>query len=153
MKKYLMFDMDGTIADLYGVEDWLPMLRAENPLPYVIAKPLYNMTWLASILRAFKNKGWKVAVVTWGSKFASPAYNAEVAEVKKQWLDEYDFPYDEFIFQPYGTPKNEGINLRHGRQVLIDDNEEVRNDWLGETIDATKDIINELQKLYAEEGR
>ena len=27
----IWFDMDGTIADLYGVEDWLPKLRAYDP--------------------------------------------------------------------------------------------------------------------------
>ena len=27
MKKILVFDMDGTIANLYGVENWLPMLQ------------------------------------------------------------------------------------------------------------------------------
>ena len=54
MRKTLVFDMDGTIADLYGVENWLPMLRAEDPLPYEIAEPIYNMTWLASIFKAGK---------------------------------------------------------------------------------------------------
>ena len=29
--KTLVFDMDGTIADLYGVKGWLKMLRAEDP--------------------------------------------------------------------------------------------------------------------------
>ena len=31
--KILVWDMDGTIADLYGVENWLPMLRAFDPTP------------------------------------------------------------------------------------------------------------------------
>ena len=34
MKKTIWFDLDGTIANLYGVDGWLPMLRAENPAPY-----------------------------------------------------------------------------------------------------------------------
>ena len=29
--KMICFDMDGTIADLYGVSGWLDDLRAENP--------------------------------------------------------------------------------------------------------------------------
>ena len=33
MNKTLVFDMDGTIADLYGVEGWLEMLRAEDETP------------------------------------------------------------------------------------------------------------------------
>ena len=35
--KVIVFDMDGTIADLYGVNGWLEMLNAENPKPYEIA--------------------------------------------------------------------------------------------------------------------
>ena len=34
------FDMDGTIADLYGVNGWLEMLREENARPYGIANPM-----------------------------------------------------------------------------------------------------------------
>ena len=37
MTKMIVFDMDGTIADLYGVEGWLEMLEAENAAPYVEA--------------------------------------------------------------------------------------------------------------------
>ena len=43
MSRMLVFDMDGTIADLYGVNGWLEMLRNEDALPYEIAKPLYDM--------------------------------------------------------------------------------------------------------------
>ena len=43
MKKEIWFDMDGTIADLYGINGWLDMLLEENARPYEIAKPLLNM--------------------------------------------------------------------------------------------------------------
>ena len=36
----IYLDMDGTIADLYAVPNWLKMLRAENPAPYIQAEPL-----------------------------------------------------------------------------------------------------------------
>lgn len=153
MKKILVFDMDGTIADLYGVENWLSMLRTENPFPYEAAKPLYNMVWLASILKALKGKGWKIAVTTWGAKNASSNYNSIVAKIKKEWLERYDFPFDYFFFQSYGTAKNKATKKFRGRQILIDDNKDIRNAWTGETIDATKDILMELQKLYSQEHR
>lgn len=146
--KVLVFDMDGTIADLYGVENWLEMLRAENPFPYVAALPMYNMTWLASILKALKNKGWIIAVTTWGAKNASKRYNKKVACAKKEWLEHYDFPFDYFFYQTYGTSKNIATDFLGGYQILIDDNKEVRNNWTGDTIDATQDILNELQKIY-----
>ena len=50
MKKTICFDMDGTIADFYGVENWLEYLKSENPYPYMIAKPLVNMSALARVL-------------------------------------------------------------------------------------------------------
>lgn len=39
----IFFDMDGTLADFYGVENWLEYLNAEDTLPYEVAKPLHNM--------------------------------------------------------------------------------------------------------------
>lgn len=34
----ICFDMDGTIADLYGVENWLDYLIAEDVKPYAEAR-------------------------------------------------------------------------------------------------------------------
>ena len=44
MNKAIFFDMDGTIADLYGVDGWLDDLRAERVRPYAEAKPLVNLS-------------------------------------------------------------------------------------------------------------
>ena len=147
MDKTLCFDMDGTIADLYGVNGWLEMLRAENPAPYAIAKPLYDMLELALILNILQLDGWKIGVITWGAKNASAEYNKAVAQIKKEWLIKNNFPIDFFSFQAYGTPKREAVKNRVGRTILVDDNREVRNEWNGETIDATQNILEELKKL------
>ena len=40
MNKAIYFDMDGTIADLYGVTDWLPMLMNSGSTPYRVAQPM-----------------------------------------------------------------------------------------------------------------
>lgn len=151
MEKILVFDMDGTIADLYGVENWLPMLRAEDSTPYAIAKPLYDMDVLNTIIESLRMLGWKIAVTTWGAKNASFSYDRTVAAIKKSWLESYDFPFDYFFFQKYGTSKNEATEDFSGRQILIDDNEDVRNHWNGETIDARLDIIESLIKLLETE--
>ena len=42
MKKAIFWDMDGTIADLYNVPNWLDKLRAEDTSPYREAKPLFS---------------------------------------------------------------------------------------------------------------
>ena len=50
MIKMICFDMDGTIADLYGVDNWLEKLRSEDVSPYRDAEPIYNMEVLATVL-------------------------------------------------------------------------------------------------------
>ena len=151
MEKILVFDMDGTIANLYGVEGWLTDLRSENPRPYEIAEPMYDMENLAMILQDFKALGWKIIVTTWLAKGSTKKYDNLVREAKLNWLDEYNFPYDEIHLIKYGTTKANCTRKKGGFQVLIDDNEKVRNGWtLGKTIDANKNILNELIDLLIE---
>ena len=66
------FDMDGTIADLYGVENWLPMIRAYDATPYREAKPLLNLSALARQLNAAQRKGAKLVIISWASKDPDP---------------------------------------------------------------------------------
>ena len=152
VNKTLVFDMDGTIADLYGVEDWLDDLRAENPRPYTEAKPFYNMLVLNEILKAFKEMGWRIVVTTWLAKDSTKAYDALVREAKIEWLERYDFPFDEIHLVKFGTTKANCTRHIGGFQVLVDDNEQVRKGWnLGATIDANENIIEALLKLLEKE--
>lgn len=152
MNKTLVFDMDGTIANLYGVTDWLKDLRAENPRPYVDAKPMYNMLVLNGILEMFKEMGWRIVVTTWLAKGSTPAYDALVREAKIEWLAKYDFPYDEIHLVKYGTTKANCTRRIGGFQVLVDDNEQVRKGWtLGDTINANENIIEALLELLETE--
>ena len=52
MTKAIYFDMDGTIANFYGVEGWLACLETSDPTPYKVARPLVNMNRLARLLTA-----------------------------------------------------------------------------------------------------
>lgn len=150
MNKTLVFDMDGTIADLYGVENWLPMLRSEDTTPYEIAAPLYNMLLLTSILRVLQNDGWRIVVTTWLAKDSTKAYDKKVKTAKLNWLDRYNFPYDEIHLVKYGTTKANCTRKHGGFQILVDDNEKVRQGWtLGDTINANENIIPYLQRLIA----
>ena len=69
------FDMDGTIADLYGVENWLPMLRAEDETPYIMAKPLLRFSALARILNRLQREGYRLGIISWLSKCGTEEYN------------------------------------------------------------------------------
>lgn len=148
--KTLVFDMDGTLANTYGVNGWLQMLRAEDPTPYEKAKPLYDMVLLTAILWVLKNDGWRIAVTSWLAKESTPEYDAKVRQAKIDWLHRYDFPYDEIHIVKYGTTKANCTRKHGGFQILVDDNEKVRKGWtLGDTINANENIIPALSALIA----
>ena len=128
--KVLIFDMDGTIADLYGQPNWLEDLRNFNPAPYQNAEPLVDMTVLSAICSMAKMFGWKIVVTSWLSKESCPMYDALVRQAKIEWLDRYSFPYDEIHLVKYGTTKANCTRHYGGYQVLVDDNEKVRNGYL-----------------------
>ena len=148
MNKTLVFDMDGTIADLYGVEGWLEDLRAENPRPYEVAKPLVDMTALNILCEALAARGWRIVVTTWLAKDSSKEYDEKVRRAKLRWLREHEFMFDEFHGVKYGTTKANCTRKHGGFQVLVDDNEAVRNGWhLGDVINANENIIEKLIDL------
>lgn len=152
--RVLVFDMDGTIADLYGVTNWLEDLRNENPRPYINAEPLYDMENLVNILNALKACGWKIVVTSWLSKVSSVGYDIEVRRAKREWLEKYHFPFDEIHLVKYGTTKANCTRKLGGYQILVDDNKEVRKGWhLGATINAKNNIIPELLKLMQDQQK
>ena len=152
MNKTLVFDMDGTIADLYGVQGWLEDLRSENPRPYEVAKPMYDMDTLASVLGLLRLKGWKIAIVSWLAKESTREYDELVRKAKREWLTKYQFPCDEIHLVKYGTTKANCTRKLGGYQVLVDDNEQVRNGWhLGDTINANENILKKLVDLLLTE--
>lgn len=150
--KMICFDMDGTIADLYAVKGWEPKLRAEDPTPYVEAKPMWDMEELAEALMELQEVGIEIRVVTWLSIGASQVYKNEVREAKLTWLEEMGFPFDRFHGVQYGTTKANCVRqylAEDETAILIDDNAKVRNGWhLGEAVDPTTvDIIEYLRSL------
>ena len=82
----IYFDMDGTIANLYGVENWLAHLEAEEVTPYICAKPLCNMSLLARYLNKLQQSGYHIGIVSWTSKCGTEEYNEAVVEAKMKWL-------------------------------------------------------------------
>jgi hypothetical protein len=153
LPREICFDMDGTIADLYAVENWLPKLRAYDPSPYREAAPMWDMVKLGAILRALQEMGVMITIITWLSKDSTSAYKSAVRKAKKAWLDEMDFPYDYFHGVQYGATKADSVRKFTDNAWLIDDNEKVRRGWhLGEAIDPTKVNIIELLASLIEEN-
>lgn len=147
-KKMICFDMDGTIANLFAVPDWLPKLRAYDPTPYAEAAPMWDMEALALVLEMLKLNGWEITVITWLSKESTPEYDAAVRRAKRDWLERYNVPYDSFHGVKYGRTKADSVRKRCAYGVLIDDNKTICAGWtLGATIDPTKENI--IEKLLA----
>lgn len=147
--KMICFDMDGTIADLYAVPNWLAKLRAEDASPYAEAAPMWDMAKLRDILLKLITKGWEIRVISWLAKDSTEEYKETVRQAKREWLTRYDFPADKVHLVAYGTTKADCVRRIAEAAILVDDNEKVRNGWhLGETIDPRNgDLLERLEEL------
>jgi len=146
MKKMIWFDMDGTIADLYGVENWLPMLIAADPTPYKVAAPLLHLSTLARMLNKVQREGYEIGVISWLSKNSTPEYDELVKEAKLYWLAKHlpSVKWDTVHIVAYGTSKVETCGGGH----LFDDEDRNRNEW-GEGAHTPDEIIKVLSSLLA----
>ena len=147
MTKAIYFDMDGTIANFYGVDGWLNDLINENTRPYKTAKPLLNMNALARRLNTLQRNGYKIGIVSWLSKSGSENFNKAVTETKLEWLSKHlhSVKFDEIAIVPYGVPKSEVVKNSNG--ILFDDEEPNRKNWKGKAYDESK--IMEILKAVA----
>lgn len=140
MTTTIFFDMDGTIADLYGVENWLDYLIASDALPYEIAKPLIRLNALARVLNRLQKQGYKVGVISWLAKNSDIDYDEKVTRAKKEWLKKHlaSVNFDEIHIVKYGTPKQTFAKTEN--DILFDDEEKNRNDWTGKAFDVNEII-------------
>lgn len=130
MKKEIWFDMDGTIADLYGVENWLDALQNESTAPYLTAKPLLNFSLLARLLNRVQAMGWRIGIISWTAKSGSEEYNTAVENAKRAWLAQHlpSVEWDEIKIVRYGTNKWDIC----GDGILFDDDEMNLSAWENE---------------------
>lgn len=147
MDKAIYFDMDGTIADLYGQKNWLKNLRKEKTAPYEKAAPLVNIPALKAALDTLRGKGYTLGVITWLAKESSKEYKQAVRLAKLDWLDKhFGLGYfDKIHMVQYGTPKHQVATIKDA--VLFDDNEDVRKAWKIGTAHDEKNILATLRAL------
>lgn len=140
----ICFDMDGTIANLYGVDNWLAMLINHDATPYKEAETLINMNSLARLLNKLQRIGYEVGIISWLAKESTADYDKEVTAAKKAWLEKHlkSVHFDFIEIVPYGTDKN--IVCKDTLDILFDDEERNRNNWNGTAYDV--DNIIEILK-------
>ena len=146
MSKAIYFDMDGTIANLYGVDGWLDMLIAKDETPYAIAEPMIRLSSLARILNRLQKKGFTIGIVSWLAKNSTNEYDERVANAKREWLAKHlkSVQFDEIHIVPYGTPKETIVSIPNG--ILFDDEKRNRDNWFGTAYDETN-IIETLKTV------
>lgn len=142
MTKQINFDMDGTIANFYGVENWLDYLMARDPYPYAAAKPLVNMSALARQLNRLQRNGYEINIISWLAKNSTDEFDEMVTITKIRWLRQHlpSVHWDNITIVKYGTNKS-----TLGKGILFDDEEPNRNMW-GE---GAYDVHNILEILKA----
>lgn len=146
LKVTINFDLDGTLADLYGVDGWKEMLTNHDETPYVIAEPLLPLNILARMLNKLQSNGYNIAILSWLSKDDNEEYAEMVTDAKLDWLEQHlpSVSWDYINIVPYGTPKTDFCMTPD--DILFDDEEHNREDWDGVAFDVNE-IIEILKEL------
>ena len=146
MTKAIYFDMDGTIANLYGVDGWLDMIVARDATPYREAKPLINLNSLARILNRLQAQGYIIGIISWLAKGSTVEYDKAVEKAKIDWLRKHlaSVHFNEIHIVEYGTPKEKVVLNPLG--ILFDDEERNRKNWTGIAYDVNN-IIEILKEI------
>lgn len=144
--KAIYFDMDGTIANLYGVSDWLEDLHAEKVRPYKEADTMVRMATLARLLHKLQNNGYNIGIVSWLCRGGSQEYNKAVTAAKIKWLKLHlpSVEFNEVHIVEYGTPKEKVVKYPQG--ILFDDEERNRKNWIGKSF-SEKNLLENLRGL------
>ena len=142
----IFFDLDGTIANLYNVPNWLLKLRNSDVSPYEEAAPLFRLNNIARLLNTLQKNGIRIGVITWLAKDSSPAYDRVVRRAKRRWLARHlgSVDWDEIHMVKYGTPKTKF--RKAANDILFDDVEEIRKKW-GERAYSPEEIFSVLREL------
>lgn len=124
-KKIVYLDMDGTIANLYGQDNWLEKLQNETKGLFLNCEPL---TTIEELEKQFPTTEYELRVLSMTPKGVSKEYCEIVIAEKNAWLNKYFPTITKRIYLPYGNNKN----LKNSKNaILVDDNETIRNNYKG----------------------
>lgn len=149
----IYFDLDGTLADLYAVPEWLPKLKAEDTTPYEMATPMIDPETFISACEQLQSLGVIIGVISWGAIGCSNAYTRRTRKAKIDWCKRhYPACFTEYHVVKYGRrPKWQTANVRDS--ILFDDDPHNCEQWHnGQAVNVTcaEDILSTLQTLINE---
>lgn len=125
----LYFDMDGTLTNLYGVNNWLEYLLKSDVTPYKCAKGL-NLRTISRYMNMAIRKGYEIGIITWLPKGANIDYCEEVACAKIEWVRKHlksvNIKAENFHILRYGSPKE---LMAQKCDILFDDEITNRENW------------------------
>lgn len=120
-------DLDGTIASLYDVPNWLDALQNHDATPYFKAREMRDLDYLNALIKLYKDAGGHVCVVSWTAKGNIPhAYFTATQAAKMLWLREHLPAIEDVRIVEYGTPKYLVVKDVHNT-VLFDDEQPNRD--------------------------
>lgn len=143
----IALDMDGTLAGLYDVPNWLESIRGEDATPYEVAAPLCDVDALARVLKLARSEGHTIEVVSWNCKGdISPEYRRKVRKEKVNWLKRYGLlgEVDAVHVVKHGTPKSK---VASGWGVLFDDETANREEWSSSGRGVAFDAVNLVARI------
>ena len=124
MKKVYL-DMDGTIANLYAITNWLERLTNEDTSIFKECKPLIS----EKDLFYFQQKAaYEIIILSMTPYKCSKLYHKNVIQQKNEWLNIHFPQIKKRIYKRYSGNKN----LKNSENaILIDDNEIIRKNFRG----------------------
>ena len=155
----IFFDMDGTIADLYGHEGWLEKIVNEEEGLFRNLRTIYDPLQLMEIKVLDTDLPLQMEIITWTPMNASPEYCQKVENEKREWaLEKFGDVFSQVNVLPYGVPKQYAETKKSQLMILVDDNPEVLAMWetgkqrkgILRTPDLTADeLLEKIENLVA----
>lgn len=129
MSKKVYFDLDGTLYNLYGIENWLDYLENEKSGIFLVGKFIGDYEGFINEIQRLLVGGYEFGVITWLPMGASREYEEKCRAEKATWIKKY-LPFaTEINICSYGIPKQNCVQKRCSEMILIDDNTEVCKVW------------------------
>lgn len=129
MSKKIYFDLDGTVYNLYSVENWLEKLRNEQENVFSEGNFMCDYSEFIERIHFLLDYGYSFGIITWLPMQASPEYEEICRQEKVEWIKKYLPFVTEVNICSYGIPKQNCIQKRAKEMWLIDDNAEVCKMW------------------------